>query len=462
MDKLYKAHAEKTLTIDCPNIEIWQRGVDAPISVAGSGVISQSENGGLKLKMFVAETTPGEIQKIEESKKNDLKAGQIIPDHAYFSMAAHAVNGEVWSCESFMPSIQYSLDMRNLVISGGLGQVESKHHLGCEVKGASTSMLFPFLLEYPCNGITKIETIVAGRMSGSSTSVNVATFKCEDIEYIVRRDDEWTVLTINKNSGEFQGNHEVRICEALSFAFDLEFNPAVITSFCPGESRKVLRSYDDTTSQKSSHPPLSGNQPKLDGEVWLIFEKYLKHVASYTKPYWHPLTGHVMSVLRASRASLDAQALSLAVAVEGLLKLKFKGLGKPTSEILGQIERLQHLIEESDLDAGFKKRLEGTISSLKSPRPKDILHELAVTGEIRESLAKTWGILRNAHAHADSQDPEKIAELLKECQIVRTLLNELVFIVIGYEGSYTDYSTEDWPIRRNSRPGLLALPIETR
>lgn len=201
MDNLYKSHAEKTLAIDCPNIQIWQRGVDAPISVAGSGVISQSENGGLKLKMFVAETSPGEIKRIEGSQRNGLKAGQIIPDHAYFSMAACAVNGEVWSCESFMPSIQYSLDMRYLVISGGLGQIESKHHLKCEVKGASTSMLFPFLLEYPCNAVTKIETTVAGTMSGSSTSVNVAKFKCDDTEYIVRGDDGWTVLTINKDSG---------------------------------------------------------------------------------------------------------------------------------------------------------------------------------------------------------------------------------------------------------------------
>ncbi|MDD2664420.1 MAG: hypothetical protein PHD19_11775 [Dechloromonas sp.] len=266
------------------------------------------------------------------------------------------------------------------------------------------------------------------------------------------------INTINKERGEFQGNHEVRICEALAFTFDLEFTPAVITFFSSGESRKILRSYDDTTSKKSSHPPLSWKNPKPDGEVWVIFERYLNHVASYTKPYWHPLSGHVMSVLRASRASLDAQALSLAVAVEGLLKLKFKGLGQPTSEVLGQIEKLRELIKESDLDAGFKNRLNGTISGLTSPRPKDILHELAATGQIRESLAKTWGRLRNAHAHADSQDPEKIAELLKDCQKVRTLFNELVFIVISYEGSYTDYSAENWPIRRNARPRLLSAP----
>lgn len=397
--------------------------------------------------MFVTEATPEDVQKIEAIRKNDLKAGQIIPEQAFFSMTARSIDGQVWSCASFLPSIEYSLDMRDLVISGGLGEIESKLDLVFEGGGSSISMLFPFVFDYPCNTDTKIETIVAGKMSSSSISINVAKFKCDDVEYIVRIDDSWTALTINKGNGEFHGGYELRICEALAFTFDLEFHPAVIASSCRGKVRKILRSYDSAASKQSSHPPLSGGFLTPDAGVWDIFAKYLIYVVSFNKPYWHPLSAHVISVLRASRASLDAQALSLAVAVEGLLKLEFKGLGSSTSETLSQIKKLQQLIEESDLDNKFKSRLQGSIGGLKSPRPKDILHHLVESGKIRDSLTKTWGQLRNTYAHADSRNPEEIAKLLKDCQTVRTLFNELVFIVIGYKGSYTDYSTGGWPVR---------------
>jgi hypothetical protein len=80
-------------------------------------------------------------------------------------------------------------------------------------------------------------------------------------------------------------------------------------------------------------------------------------------------------------------------------------------------------------------------------RAKDKLRSLARAGLIREELVRAWETTRNAAAHGAGVDPEKIERAYRAFQATQALFNELVFLIIGYTGQYTDYSGVGWQIR---------------
>jgi hypothetical protein len=84
---------------------------------------------------------------------------------------------------------------------------------------------------------------------------------------------------------------------------------------------------------------------------------------------------------------------------------------------------------------------------MKNPRARDYLEGLVQDGVIPKAYLDAWKALRNSAAHADAADGAWIEPVLRKSGIVLALYYRLVFLLIGYQGPYTDYGEIGWPER---------------
>src|SRR5262249_50061372 len=68
-------------------------------------------------------------------------------------------------------------------------------------------------------------------------------------------------------------------------------------------------------------PPISRGGPAFHGHSWQLFAAYLAYVLPGAGPYWHTCSNHLHNACEASANALDAWAIGLGVAVEGLAAL---------------------------------------------------------------------------------------------------------------------------------------------
>ncbi len=91
--------------------------------------------------------------------------------------------------------------------------------------------------------------------------------------------------------------------------------------------------------------------------------------------------------------------------------------------------------------------LRSRFSNICSSRPAS-LSSLS-DGAIADTGLKAWKKLRNAAAHGDwSSRRSNYQEWIEQIGAVRTLFHQLIFRLIGYTGTYTDYGTRGYLLGR--------------
>lgn len=178
-----------------------------------------------------------------------------------------------------------------------------------------------------------------------------------------------------------------------------------------------------------------------------LFEQYLSYVLPHEKRH-HPLWAQLNAIYEASASTfIDAQALTLAVAIESILGSEFPNLGQPSKQEIKHIEEALAYWKQWKGDPKVKARITGSLSQFKKPRAGDKMRALAEHGAISAEAAKAWTRLRNANAHAYQQQtltPDQFRDLLG---VTQTLFYQLIFHAIGYRGPYCDYGSLGWPMR---------------
>ena len=438
--------ARNTFVLDCPKITLSPQlsGSDKK-TFEGAGSITQIDEGQFLLKLYCE----GEISPKEAlSRFFNTTVGKVIDDSEYYNLAAVDMKGRCWEAKRVLPNIS-SGPSPGYLVNSRLYEISHSESLHKTLEKTTVIIKFRGDIDIPCNEGTIIETFISGEKRSKSTRLNIARFQAAGFKFEIEKEKNW--LTVKAVSDSLPINDAIitRFTEALQFVLGRTLNWSVLELFQERiQEIKVRASQENEEKSSLIRPPISFRSHDTADSVWTLFEKYLDHVISYPEKSWHPLFGLIHSVIESGNASLEAQALTLSVSTEGLLKREFSALATPDESFEEQVDDARHLIERSDLNETIKERLKGFLGSILSPRAKDRLFVLKEKGLIDDDFVEAWNRLRNSSAHADSPKSIDLQAYLNLCNSVLVLFYHLVFLAIGYTGDYTDYSSYHYPIRR--------------
>ena len=459
-------YLDRGFSIECPQMVLRQNTEASPAVYEGPGSIYQTPDGELAFKCYAR--TKGDFQALGRLLgSNASKVGQIIPRDQYFNLKAVSMRGEVWLGERVLPDVSQGVD-GDQIVTGGLYELVKRvdDPTACDQK-AYVSLNFAESFDFPGNTQRTTRTFLKGVQTSFSGDWSSAVFSAAELKCELHKHHGTVFLSASSESSMLPPNVDMRICEALEFTF---FVPArwVVREVREGPRyMAALRPFPKIKAKQSGRPPIKFSSAPSESDVWRLFAKYLEYVLPHSESRWHPLSEDVHVVVTGDAGSLDAGLLALSVSVEGALLVGFANLATPDDRLHHQIAAATKLVCDSELDGSFKERLKGSLGAMNTPRAKDKLRALVDLGLIRKELMDCWASIRNSTVHASDIDPTEIGELYGRYQTALTLFNELVILIVGYTGQYTDYSAPGWPRRnfdktfqesQNVRPGAPVAP----
>jgi hypothetical protein len=437
---------------------------------SGPGYIKQSSDGKVHFKLY-PEDKSGSQGMIEEFlSQRRVKLGALIPEHEYYFLSATDLRGRQWNSRWVAPPSIYFDE----VVTGQLDELvhtasgipHKRGYLVLRVRKKITPRnlaVFPWEMrelillrtlrvyddvKIPINAVTETEISVAGKKLKSSRA-NASSFtSCNNTFRLTQEDGLLTIEVISEDES-LPDPIEKRVIEALQFVLARPLWWLVMQRWSDGVETTCIRPRRAGVSKPRLQPPIHFHgygYEVIDG-VWSLFDKYLQYIITHPEDKWHPLSARLHSVCEASGGSLDAEGLTLGIAVEGVLKSEFSDLGSPSEGTISAINDFLEYMNAWSGDESLKRRIKGAVGTMHHPRAKDRMRVLIDEGAVTREQLRAWENLRHASAHAERADARPVEDYIRLCDKVIVLLYHLVFRAIGYEGKYTDYSTEGWPLR---------------
>lgn len=441
-----REYTEKSFAMDCPRMVLRQNIETDPRIYEGPGTIYQNGQGDLLFKVYSG-GSPDTKMLWRMFGPDALKAGEVIPRTEYFTLEATSMKGADWRCDVALPRLNQGV-IGGPVATGTLYELTNEtNDPNATGESAFLSLRFGKEFDFPGNAKRITRTSLNDAERGLSGDWTSASFRVGGLDFEFQKDHGGVLLSAERQETRLPAHLDLRICEALEFTF-FQHERWIIRVISEGSSHKTtLRPFQRTSKISHFHPLRFGGSSPSDCPVWNLFGKYLEFVLKHDQPQWHPVSENIHLAVMSDGGSLESQLIGLAIAIEGVVKIGFPAIADPDAPLLAQITAASKLIAESSLDDSFKRRVAGVFGGMEHPRAKDKLLAFVETGIIRSELVKAWSGMRNSAVHASGLDPAEIRTVYKEYQTAVTLLNELVMLLIGYQGPYTDYSVVGWPQR---------------
>jgi hypothetical protein len=459
-------YMDRGFSIECPDIVLRQNSETSPVIYEGPGSIYQTPEGELAFKCYAR--GKGDFRALGRLLgSNAPKVGQIIPRDQYFSLKALSLRGEEWLGEYILPEVSQGVDGDQIVTGHLYELVKRVEDTTARDEKAYVSLNFAEPFDFPGNTPRTTKTFLKDVQTSFSGDWSSAVFPAAGLKVELHKHRETIFFSASSESAVLPANVDMRICEALEFTFFVPTRWVVREVREGARYTAALRPFPKIKAKQSGRPPIKFSSVPSESDVWRLFAKYLEYVLPHPESRWHPLSEDVHVVVTGDAGSLDAGLLALSVSVEGALVVGFPNLATPDDRLRQQIAAATKLVCDSDLDGSFKQRLKGSLAAMNTPRAKDKLRALVDVGLIRKDLMDSWASIRNSTVHASDIDPAEINELYGCYQSALTLFNELVILIIGYTGQYTDYSALGWPRRsfdkgfqesQNVPPGAPVAP----
>lgn len=451
MNELEQAILKNNLVLDCPVIILSKQTSDSDEEIyKGSGYISQVE-GCFLLKLYLDEPLPAE----EIFSSSRSRVGELIKDSEYFSISAFDMNDRNWKAKRLLIN-KHSND-KGCVITSEINELYFERELQEPLKCSILNMRFRDNIDFPCNATTESKKMVEGQEISGEWKRNIAKFSSCGINFELHKQEIGFEVKACSDTVSISEPIAVRITEGLQFIFAKSLS-WVIQEMPHRISVTKIRSPFIGKDNARDFPPLS-SMLYDSKDLWRLFDKYLNYVIQYNEITWHPLFMRIHKVIESWEAPLEAEALTLSVCLEGILKSEVADIFKADENLKNQIDKLIVVAGSAVFTEDFKKRLTGSLSNMLRPRAKDKLFILKEKGLIEESLIEAWDKLRNSSTHADSVNYEDLQTFLNLCKTVLVLFYKIIFLLIKYTGTYTDYSLYDYPTRMFSK-SLCSLDKE--
>lgn len=422
---------------DCPEILIVEKDTGQEL-LSASGTIFQNRNGELEMKAYTKEGLT-----FSDLFKSYSRPGELIEADKY-KITFKPYSGTEWEApaDTFFGGSGFH---------GGI--VRARLRKISQITHYSTSENFLSLLFSPIDEFPAAKMSLTKKLSGgkyiSSHSLNEVDLKIGKFKFNIVKDGELLRVNCSQTKGsqnEITDGLSWKIQETLQFILGKKLK--IITSELVSKDLQVTKFYSSNKKiDERFFPPLRLHDAVIYPDYWKLFESYFDKCREEKGDGFHKLSQYLSSVLDSSKATLEGQCLTLAVAIEGLINTFFKDMPVNKEFSKEDVEKIQHkLMEIEDLSESKQKRVFGLVNILNQIRAKDKLLELVGQGQIEENLVTAWDEVRNKAAHGTLQcDDFQLYYIYKNCMVV--LLYKLIFVVIKYSGKYTDYSETGFPIR---------------
>jgi hypothetical protein len=445
------------LHIHCFRMELTQSTSDKPRKYAGSGYIIQNIGGGIEFTIY-AGTLSNIDAAADISSIMDAQPGTIIPKPEYYTLTAHSYSEYSWMAENIVNPF---VDWRATVprVSGDIRTLQRSPREAVTNSPYRMSMTFLEDIDFPC-------PLMSDRFVGADFVA------LEDKRFRIQKLDNELVIEIT-SSTPFPPYFDVRIIEALQFvlARSMSWRALVVTN--NKEEFLQLAAQPRQSTRISLYRPLLANQIDEFPMFWRLFSKYLEYLTGKNNaPPWHSCSYYLHNASEASANSADAFTIELCVSVEKISGLVPYVEGSVEKEQKKRIQRTvcRWLKRKGWISSVVGQRATGLLSSLHHTRMRDRLADLMKTGMVDNEHLKRWGSLRHPGVHADDQNTGGVLskdsqKWLDDIGAVTVLMYHLIFYLIGYNESYTDYSRRGWPSARyplssSERPTVSGTEVE--
>jgi hypothetical protein len=441
-EKFISAYVDRSLEIDCSKVTLREGKEHSPQIFEGPGLIAQDKAGAFQLRMF-----PRDVSQLIGFQmlfaNQNVPPGVLLPPEAFYSLEATDWEGHTWTCPRVHP--QMSSGRGGAVIRAEVDPLLSVR----TASGASSHWLrlvYPETLKLAWNQSTHDTLMVGDRKLREKVERTRAEFAVGDLSFEIQRYDEVPVRTtvVVRSATPMPAGIEWRVREALRFIMFRGVSWGIAEA-ATGSHHRIQIVPPQTMRRTLLDPPLQVVDRHED--YWRLFGVYLKHVCKHADPStFHPLSGQLNAILDAQSPHIEVLALLLSVTAEGILKHEFAQLAIPSKAFVAELDKAPALIQAMPCDERLKSRLCGVLDGMRTSSVKDKLNALKEQGLVSESSIRAWEKLRNKAAHATQLDPLEHQEHLNRCYHVYELLLRLIYIAVGYEGTYRRYSAEQWPL----------------
>jgi len=454
-----KEFADGKFRAECSHMVLTNVG-NPRFVIGGPGEMWQDTDGVLQFKIFIA---PQTYQALKAYMGRPGVIGQLIPDGDFFTLEAQEHILPRWTAARIMPSPRGG-PVEGLA-HGYINELVQSQNGPANPEADFVTVRFKGRWDFPCNEGTQTIIRIAGQERQSASSFNVAIINNGEFRFEVRQESEHTIVTLQLPGGALTAATPSRLHEALQFVLGQQLSVMGIETSSGGQQTTRLISPSMDRGEGKMHPPLEFHRFDEGGHIWRMFVDYFRHVHANADAGWHPISRHVGSAIESTAASLDAEVLALAVAVEGLAGECFPKLAPASAALLAELDAVEIALAAVKMSDQTRQRVNGTIGQMRKARNSDLLRAFIANSHLPSGLLKSWSSLRNTSAHGGGDGGREIERTLRLRSEVLTLMYSIVFAAIKYAGPRTDYSqpgwpTAEWPIpqRPSAGPAPAANP----
>ena len=436
-EKTIDKFISNSIEIDCIDIRLTQKKDKDPIIHTGPGTIYQDEHGILQLKLY---SKLNDMQKELSFQFKHYTPGEIITDDNYFTLSAIDMSSSKWFADNVRITVSASPDTAGLVIKSKLDEIKTielnKDRVNAEKN--YLHIIVPGQYKIPCNEKESL--------SNGGWCINRAVFSANEIDFEFKKYGDYLIIYANAKAKNLDKDVYLKLIEALSIITGFIVRPMVVKSTQKDKEIFEIKSVDNSFSNKELSPPFK-HFTTIEFESFTCFlEKYLANI----KDPFSDLFGFWLKINRAWQSGIIHSALSICVSIEGIVKSYFSDKWMPDKDILYQAQGATQIIKSMDIGKRIEKYLMSSIGRLNNASPKDILYQMVENRTLNNDIVKTWDNFRNKSVHPVKMNKDLIAiqKYINQIDACLTLFYSLIFIIIKYEGSYTDYSKRGWPEKK--------------
>lgn len=437
IDETIDAFRRGTLDIDCKRMVLAQHK-EGGKCFEGQGYIRQSDDGTLIFKIYVVQHNAKPLGLFDSMFSGS--AGKLHTDEMYYDLDATAHDGTRWTAARILLVPHWDATDLTVLAHGQMQSMTAR----LDLPSKQHYLRLHFFEEFnvPLDRMSETE-----KHGNRYFSRDRAEFEACGSNFEVRKRDGSgdTVIEVTSEAA-FPAALNLRIQEALQY---ITAKTAIWRARLESEGNELhleLASPRRKSARTQFSPPISPASINFYESGWTLFGRYLTYVIQKTEgTHWNPVAYHLYNACEATANSVDAWAAGVSVAVEAVASLINVEDDKQRGERLTLFQKRasKWLAEQSDL-ADLADRVKGQIASMSKKRPDDTLYALAESGHVEEAYIRAWRKLRNRHVHPTLKDLKKpdpidYQKLLDQIHRVETLLRQLTFYLIGYEGPFTDY-----------------------